>query len=157
VFEPVTPLAEIVLRVTIVYAALIVLVRVVAGRREIGQLTPLDLLGMLLLSETVSPVLTRADDSLSAGLVAAATLIVVTALVGRLTHASRRAERWIDGDPVPLIEDGRVDARQCARHRITMQELACALRKQGVLDAGRVRLAILEVDGTISVIEAERG
>jgi uncharacterized membrane protein YcaP (DUF421 family) len=156
-FHSVTPLAEIVLRVTLVYGALIVLMRVIAGRREIGQLTPLDLLGMLLLSETVSPVFTRADDSLPAGLVAAATLLVLSALVGRLTHASRRAERWIDGEPVPLIEHGRIDARQCARHRITQQELEAALRKQGVLDADRVQLAMLEPDGTISVVEAGRG
>jgi uncharacterized membrane protein YcaP (DUF421 family) len=150
-----TPIPEIVLRVTIVYVALIVLMRVIAGKREIGQLTPLDLLGMLLLSETVSPVFTRQDESLLGGLTAATTLIVLAAFVGRLVHRSRRAERWIDGEPIPLIREGYVDHEALDRNRITMQELSSALRKQGIEDARGVRLSMLEPDGTISAVKAD--
>lgn len=147
-----TPLLEIVIRVVVVYAGLVLLLRVLAGQRELGQLTPLDLLAMLLLSETVSPVFTRQDDSLVAGLVAATTLVAATALIGRLTHRSRRVERLLEGDPVPLVRDGRVDEAACDRHRITERELGTALRKQGVADVEEVRLAVLEPDGTISVV-----
>lgn len=153
--DNVTPLPEIVLRVLVVYGGLVLLLRFVAGRREIGQLTPLDLLAMLLLSETVSPVFTREDDSLLAGLVAAATLVAATAVVGRLTHGSRRAERLLEGTPVPLVRDGRVDEQAAERHRITEQELGTALRKQGVAEVADVRLAVLEPDGTISVVRRE--
>jgi len=155
VLEPLTPVAEIVLRVAIVYAALIVLLRL-AGRREVGQLTPLDLLGMLLLSETASPVLSEQDTSPPGGLTAAATLPAPVALLARASYRSRRLERWIDGGPVPLVEHGRVDRAACAQHRISDQELAAALRKQGVATPADVRLAMLESDGTISVVEAKR-
>ena len=64
-FTNTTPLAEIVVRVVAVYTALLVMVRI-AGKREIGEFGPLDLLGMLLLSETVSPALTAEDSSLTA-------------------------------------------------------------------------------------------
>jgi len=151
VFQPETPLLEIVARVAILYLALVVLLRLV-GRREVGQLTPLDLLAMLLLSETVSPALTANDDSLPAVLTAATTLVVVVALVGRLGYRSRRVERWMEGEPVPLIVHGRVDRDACAKHRVTEQELASAARKQGVATLAHVALATLEPDGTISVI-----
>lgn len=147
-----TPLLEIVLRVVAVYAGLLLLLRLFAGQHELGRLTPLDLLAMLLLSETVSPVFTREDDSLLAGLVAATTLVAATAIVGRLTHGSRRAERLLEGDPVPLVRDGHVDQEACDRHRVTERELGTALRKQGVADLVDVRLAMLEPDGTISVV-----
>jgi uncharacterized membrane protein YcaP (DUF421 family) len=151
VLQPETPLLEIVARVAIVYGALIVLLRLV-GRREVGQLTPLDLLAMLLLSETVSPALTADDDSLPAVLTAATTLVVLVALVGRLGFRSRRVERWMEGEPVPLIEHGRVNRHACDKHRVTDQELASAVRKQGVATIEEVGLAMLEPDGTISVI-----
>ena len=154
-FDNVTPLPEIVVRVTIVYATLVLLLRL-AGRREVGQLTPLDLLGMLLLSETVSPVFTGQDPSLTAGLTAAATLLALAALVGRLSYRSRRFERWIEGRPVALIDHGRVERDACEQHRISDQELASALRKRGVVTPGEVRLAMLEPDGTISVIATTR-
>jgi uncharacterized membrane protein YcaP (DUF421 family) len=152
--DPLTPLPAIVVRVAVVYLVLIVLLRL-SGRRELGQLTPLDLLGMLLLSETVSPVLSGDDTSLPGGLTAAATLLVLVALVGRASYRSRRLERWIDGDPVPLVAQGRVDHAALARHRISDRELASALRKQGVASPDQVQLAMLEPDGTISVIEAK--
>src|SRR5678816_2560551 len=94
-FHPVTPLLEIVARVALIYLGMIVLLRL-AGKRELGQLTPLDLLGMLLLSETVSPALTDQDASLPAGFTAAATLLLLAVLIGRAGFRSRRIERWID-------------------------------------------------------------
>jgi uncharacterized membrane protein YcaP (DUF421 family) len=153
--EPMTPLVEIVLRVAIVYLALMVMLRL-SGRREVGQLTPLDLLGMLLLSETVSPVLSKQDTSLPGGLTAAATLLALAALVGRASYRSRRLEHWLDGDPVPLVCDGAVDRQACERHRITKQELDAALRKGGVRTPADVELAMLESNGEISVVEAKR-
>jgi uncharacterized membrane protein YcaP (DUF421 family) len=155
VLEPLTPLPAIVLRVALLYAALVVMLRL-SGRREVGQLTPLDLLGMLLLSETVSPALSAQDPSLPGALTAAATLLLIAALLGRASYRSRRLERLLDGEPVPLVEDGRVDRAACDRHRITDRELAAALRKQGHETPAEVRLAMLESDGTISVVGARR-
>lgn len=150
--DPSRPLLEIVLRVCVIYAALVVMVRL-SGKREIGQLSPLDLLAMLVLSETVSPALTAQDTSLTAALVAAATLLAATVLLGRLTFHSRRVERWIDGTPVVLVKDGRIIETAARSERVTRQELESALRKHGVEELAKVRRAVVEPSGGISVLE----
>lgn len=150
-FHNVTPLGEVVIRVAAVYAMLVMMVRV-AGKREIGQLTPLDLLAMLILSETVSPALTNQDGSLLAAWTAALTLIALTALLSRLTHRSRRFERWIEGTPVVLARSGEVDDDACARERISDAELEAALRKNGLRGPHETELVVLEADGSISVV-----
>lgn len=151
VLAPATPPLEIVLRVAVVYAGLLLMIRV-AGRREIGELGPLDLLGMLLLSETVSPALTGSDSSLTAALVAAATLLGLAAVVGRLTFRSRTLERLIDGSPRTIIRDGRVDDEVCRSERISDQELTTALRESGVGTPADVERATLEPTGRITVL-----
>jgi uncharacterized membrane protein YcaP (DUF421 family) len=155
VLDNVTPLPEIALRVVLIYAGLVVMIRV-AGKREVGQLTPLDLLAMLLLSETVSPALSNQDGSLPGALLAAGTLIVLTAVIGRITYRSTRAERWFDGEPVVLVRDGDVDAAACGRERISPAELEASLRKHGVRSAAETELVTLEADGAISVVPRAR-
>ena len=150
-FAPTTSLLEIVARVALIYLGMILLLRL-AGKRELGQLAPLDLLGMLLLSETVSPALTGQDHSLPAGFTAAATLLLLTVLIGRACFRSRRVERWIDGEPVVLARDGKLFDQACERERISRQELDAALRKNGVLVAAETKLIMLEADGSISVV-----
>src|SRR5689334_14376827 len=147
-----TPLLEVVVRVVVVYLTLLIFVRV-AGKREVGQLGPLDFLSMLLLSETVSPALTKQDVSLPASLTAAATLLALTAIVGHLTFHSRAAERLIDGVPTKLIEDGNLVEQACRRERISLQDLAMALRKEGVEDPNDVKAAYVEPTGRITIIK----
>lgn len=151
---PSEPLLEIVVRVCVIYAALVVMVRL-AGKREVGQLSPLDLLAMLVLSETVSPALTAQDTSLTAALVAAGTLLGATALTARLTFHSRRAERWIEGRPIELVKDGRVVEEAKRKEGVTQQELESALRKSGVDGVSEVQRAVVEPSGEISVVKAE--
>src|SRR5678816_3613513 len=146
-----TPLIEVVVRVVIVYSALIVFVRF-AGKREVGQLGPLDFLAMLLLSETVSPALTAQDTSLPASLVAAGTLLALTGIVGRITYHSRAMERLIEGVPRDLITAGVVNELTLRQERISGQELKMALRKEGVQSPDDVQAAFVEPNGRISVI-----
>lgn len=144
-------LVEVVGRVTLVYVFLLVMVRV-AGKREIGELGPLDFLAMLLLSETVSPTLTKQDTSLPVALTAAGTLLTLTTLVSWLSYRFRTFERLVDGSPRVIIDDGRVDRIVCRSERITEQELESALRKEGVAAPRDVRRATLEPNGRITVI-----
>lgn len=148
---PTTPALEIVVRVVCVYVGLLVLVRV-AGKREVGQLGPIDLLAMLILSETVSPALTAQDETIGGALIAAATLLALGAAVGRLTWWSSRFERLVDGEPIVLIEDGHVHADAERAERITTAELAQALRKAGLDDLRDVQRAVVEVNGEITVV-----
>lgn len=146
-----TPLLEIVVRVVVIYTALLVFIRV-AGKRELGQLGPLDLLAMLLLAETVAPALTGQDTSIVAALLASATLLALTASVSWLTFRFRRLERWVEGEPVILVENGRVQEENARREKITRQELDSALRRSGLDRLEDVRLAVAEPKGQITVV-----
>jgi uncharacterized membrane protein YcaP (DUF421 family) len=155
-FELQTDPLEIVARVLLVYGGLYVLVRL-SGKKEIGQLGPMDLLAMLLLSETVSPALTRQDDSVLTGWIAAATLLAASFVIELITHRSRAAERWIEGRPLIIIEDGVVRRALKDRLRITDQELAAALREHGVESAAQVKKAVVEPNGHVTVIKKRSG
>jgi uncharacterized membrane protein YcaP (DUF421 family) len=147
-------MAEIVLRVAIIYAALTVLLRI-SGRREMAQLRPVDLLTMLLVSETVSPALTGGDESVAGGLLAAATLMALTVVTDMLVFRSRRAERLLEGRAVLLIRDGKVNGEVMRRYRITDEDLHCALRQAGLLTVDQVGRAYVESDGEITVLDRD--
>jgi uncharacterized membrane protein YcaP (DUF421 family) len=151
--EP-TPLLEVVGRVVVIYLALLVMMRV-AGKREIGSLAPMDFLAILLLSETVSPALTRQDTSLAASLTAAGTLLGLTTLVSWFSYRFRWIERLIDGPPRVVIRDGHVDDEVCRAERLTAQDLASALRKEGIVSPSDVACATVEPTGRITVIRRE--
>ena len=144
---------EIVLRTSAIYVACIVLLRI-PGRREMSELGPMDLLVVLLLSETVSPALTGGDDSLPSGLIAASTLMLLYVLTAKLVFHSRRADRIIQGEAVGLIRDGRVDAAVMRRFMITDEDLRAALHQNGLMRVDEVRRAYVEADGEITIIKA---
>jgi uncharacterized membrane protein YcaP (DUF421 family) len=138
-------------RVALVYLALIGMLRL-CGKREIGQLTPLDLLGMLLLSETVSPALTGGDESIPAAIAAAGTLLALAVLVSRMAFWSPRAARLLEGEATQLVRDGEKLPEAIRRERITDQELETALRRQGLADLAQARGAWVEPNGEITVV-----
>lgn len=151
-FEMTADWWEIIVRVVAVYIFLMVLVRV-SGKRQLGQLAPMDLLTILLVSETVSPALTADDDSLTAGGIAAGTLFVLTFVFAVVTYRLRWFERVTEGTPSVLIRDGTLDTEVMASERITTQELETALRAHGVTSLAEVTLAMVETSGEISLIK----
>src|SRR3954463_16073566 len=92
-------MGEIALRTAIVYVLLLVLIRL-AGKREIGQLTPFDLVVLLLISNAVQNAMTGPDTSVTGGAVAAVTLIVINACVARLRQRSMKFQRFVEGVPI---------------------------------------------------------
>lgn len=145
-------LLEVIVRVAIIYVGCLVMLRV-SGRRELSQLSPMDVLVMLLISETVSPALTKQDTSLTTGLVAAATLVAMQVATAYLVFRSRRAQALLEGNPLLLIRDGKLVAPELMRrYRITDAELHATLRQQGALTVSEVARAYVEPDGTISVV-----
>lgn len=145
------PWWEFILRVSVVYAVLLVLVRL-SGKRTVGQFTPFDMLVMLLLSETVSNALSGGDQSLVGGLIAAATLILLNGLVGFLTALSRRAERLIEGQAVLLGRDGRIFNELLGRHRVSHSDVQQALREADC-SLHDMRYLFLEADGSLTVMQ----
>ena len=143
---------EIVARVAFVYVACIVLLRV-SGRREMSELSQMDLLVMLLISETVSPALTGGDDSATGGAIAATTLLALYVLTGYLAFRFRRFERLAQGSAAVLIEDGRIRSDVLHRFRITDDDLRTTLHQHGILHMAEVKRAFVEPDGEITVIK----
>src|SRR5215831_19075670 len=151
-FPPPGVLLEIVARTAAVYVALLVGLRL-TGKRQVGQLTPFDLLLLLLLANAVQNAMVGPDTSLVGGLVAAAVLFLVNTLVARFALKSRGAAHLFEGNPTLLIDHGHVIGLNLEREGITEDDLLRALREHGVAEVGSVRSAILEVDGSVSVLK----
>ena len=147
-------LLEIALRTSVVYCLVLVGIRL-SGKREVGQMTPFDLTLLLLLSNSVQNAMTGPDTSLAGGAVAAATLLILNYLVAELAGTNRRFRKVIQGQPSLLVHDGEVIAAHMAREHVSMDALECALREHGVATYKEVALAVLEVDGSISVLKYE--
>src|SRR5258706_12957855 len=124
------PIAEKILRPIVVYVFLVVGLRL-AGKRELAQLNPFDLVVLLTLSNTVQNAIIGEDNSVTGGLIGAATLLVLNYVVIRFLYGHERLDRLVEGDCDILIEDGVVRHDQLRKELITMTELEAAAHKQG--------------------------
>jgi uncharacterized membrane protein YcaP (DUF421 family) len=149
-FSMTVPWWDIAARAAIVYAALFLLIRL-TGKREVGELTPFDLVFLLVISEQVSPALTGGDESLTAAGVGIVTLMGLNLGVTYLTARVRRAEHVLEGRPQFLVRRGKVDYDTLHREAISKNELLAALRENGCFVPGEAEWAVLETNGTISV------
>jgi uncharacterized membrane protein YcaP (DUF421 family) len=145
------PWWELVVRGVVVYAFLIFLLRV-TGKRQVGQLAPFDLVLLLVLSNAVQNSMNAGDNSLIGGLVSATTLIAVNYFVGLATYRSKNLEAIIEGRPQVLIHNGSLFEEVLARAQLTHHELNAALRQSGCSGIDEVHSAILENNGSISVV-----
>ena len=143
------PLVEKIVRPVAVYVFLVVGFRL-AGKRELAQLNPFDLIVLLTISNTVQNAIIGEDNSVTGGLVGAATLLAVNAAVVRFVYRHERIERLIEGEPDVLIEDGQIKQDRLTAELVTMSELESAARKQGFASLAEVDKAILEPGGTIT-------
>lgn len=149
------PWWEFVVRGLVVYACLLVFLRI-TGRRKIGQYEPFDLVVLLLLSNAVQNAMNAGDNSLVGGLVSAATLIGCHSLIARLSYHAPRLARWIDGQPRVLVSDGVVDPEVMRDEALTADDVAAALRAGGCLHAHEVERATIEANGQITVVLRHR-
>jgi len=140
-------LLEKMLRPVIVYAFLVIGLRL-AGKRELAQLNPFDLVVLLSLSNTVQNAIIGDDNSITGGLIGAATLLAVNYLVVRFLFRHRRLDEIIEGEPTILIENGKLRKRALARELITLSELLMVAHRQGFAKLDDVETCILESGGT---------
>ena len=143
------PIAEKVVRTIAVYLFLIAGLRLF-GKRELGQLNPLDFIVLLLLSNTVQNAIIGNDNSLVGGLIGAGVLFVINDALVRYAYRNPRARRMIEGRAEELIHDGRIVPSALRRNLITREELVAAGRKQGIEHLRDIECAHLEVSGAVS-------
>jgi len=153
------PVWELIVRAVVVYAFLLILLRL-TGKRQVGQLAPFDLVLLLVLSNAVQNSMNAGDNSLIGGLVSAATLVALNYLMGLATYRSKSLEAIIEGRPQVLIHNGALFEEILSRAKLTHHELNAALRQAGCSGIDEVHSAILENNGSISVVShraMERG
>lgn len=143
------PVAEKILRPVIIYLFLVIGLRL-AGKRELAQLNPFDLVVLLTLSNTVQNAIIGDDNSVTGGVIGAATLLLVNYLVVRFLFRHETLDRLVEGEACVLIEDGQIRQGQLAKEVLTLQELEAAAHKQGFDSLQDVQRAVLEPGGTIS-------
>jgi uncharacterized membrane protein YcaP (DUF421 family) len=150
-FDPGTPLWEIVVRTVTVYVVILVGLRVF-GKRQLGQMSVGDLVMILLIANAVQNAMVGPDVSLVGGLVAAAVLLVVNGVLVRMLGRTALGERLLEGSPTLLVKDGAILADGLRREGLARDEVEMAIREHGFADETQVRAAYLEADGTVSVI-----
>lgn len=145
---------ETVIRIVILYTVIIAGLRIL-GKREFGQLSPAELVTLLIVPEIVSPALVRDDPSLTNAIVGTTTLFSLVFVVSLLMHHVRPLETAISSSPTLLVSDGRFLAENMNKERISPDEIFTEMRKVGLYELAQVRWVVLETDGKLSVIPRE--
>jgi len=145
------PLLEKILRPVIVYAFLVISLRL-SGKRELVQLNPFDLVVLLTLSNTVQNAIIGEDNSVLGGLIGATSLLLTNYLVVRFLYDHRKIDQIVEGSADVLIDNGKVRTQHLKKELITMAQLEAAARKQGFSSLREVEQCILEPGGTLTFL-----
>ena len=145
------PLIAKAIRTIIVYVFLLIGLRL-AGKRELGQLNPFDLVVLLVLSNTLQNAIIGNDNSVTGGLVGAALLLVINYAVVRYLFLHPKIDRMAEGDAVILVQSGDVLEDALKRQLITRAELSSAARRQGIDNLSEVECARLEIGGALTFV-----
>jgi uncharacterized membrane protein YcaP (DUF421 family) len=151
-----TTLLDIVLRSAVVYIVILLGLRLI-GKKHVAQLSTIDLVLILLISNSVQNAMVGNDSSLLGGIVAAATLLVLNIILTKVFFRYRGAETLLEGVPTLLIHAGAVIPAHLQSENITEEELERAIREHGIEKVSEVKTAIMESDGTISIIAKSGG
>jgi uncharacterized membrane protein YcaP (DUF421 family) len=145
------PLLEKILRPVIVYAFLVVSLRL-SGKRELVQLNPFDLVVLLTLSNTVQNAIIGDDNSVTGGIIGASSLLAINYLVVRFLYGHRKLDQLVEGKADVLIEGGKVHKERLKKELITTSQLEAAARKQGFDSLHEVDKCVLEPGGTLTFV-----
>jgi uncharacterized membrane protein YcaP (DUF421 family) len=148
-FHLAVPILEKILRPILVYVFLVVVLRL-AGKRELAQLNPFDLVVLLTLSNTVQNAIIGDDNSLTGGLIGAATLLMVNYIFVRFLYSHPEVDAIVEGRSDMLMDHGKLDRSKLRKDLITLPELEAAAHKQGFDSLADVDCARIEPGGTIS-------
>ena len=146
--------AEKIVRPVLVYLVLLLIFRI-ASKRELAQATLFDFLIILLISNVVQNAIIGEDNSVLGAIAGAVVLVLLSAFLNRITGISHNARVLLEGNPVLLVHDGKVFEESMRRESVTRNDLFSNIRKAGIVHLADVGFALLELDGTISVIRRE--
>jgi uncharacterized membrane protein YcaP (DUF421 family) len=142
---------DLVIRATVVFFFIFLVTRV-AGRRELSALEPFDLILLVVLGDLVQQGITRSDESVTGTLIVISTITLLSVAVSWVSFRSGKVRLVTEGEPIILVHDGEIIEHNLRRERLTHGDLEEEARRQQVASLGDIRWAILEREGTISII-----
>ncbi|MDE2127936.1 MAG: DUF421 domain-containing protein [Armatimonadetes bacterium] len=143
-------------KTSLIYLFLIIGLRLL-GKRELGQMTIYDLVLIIILANAVQNAMVGSDTSLAGGIVAAGTLLLLNRALAALIIRSARVQAVMVGGPRLIVHNGKMLRDRMAKEGISQEQVMAALREHGINDISMVQMAVLEVDGTISVVPSAAG
>ena len=144
---------DIVLRASVIFVALYLLVRLM-GKRELGQMTPFELIVLVVIGDLIQQGVTQNDFSLTGAVIAIATIAFWALVMSWASYLWPRAERLFEGEPRVIVRDGELVTGNLRRNRLTRNEIESEMRLAGIAHMRDVKWAILEPRGKISFIQA---
>jgi uncharacterized membrane protein YcaP (DUF421 family) len=147
---------DIVLRATVMFFALYLLVRIM-GKRELAQMTPFELIVLVVFGDLIQQGVTHNDYSVTGAILAVSTMAFWALALSWLTYRSRKAERLLDGEPRVIVRDGQIINENLRRDRLTRAEILSEMRLAGIGHLSDVAWAILEPRGKMSFIQRREG
>ena len=145
---------DVVLRATLVFFGLFLLLRFL-GKRQLGQMTPFEFVGLVVLGDFVQQAVTHTDYSITAAMLAVGTFAFLSLTLGFLSYRSDRMRRLLEGEPRVLVRDGELIRRVLARDCLTEEEVLSEMRLAGIARLEDVAWGILEPNGKISFLKKD--
>jgi uncharacterized membrane protein YcaP (DUF421 family) len=142
---------DIALRAVFLYAFVVLLMRV-TGRRELSTLSAIDLVLLIILGDAIQQGLTQDDYSVTGAVIVVSTIAALQVTTSYVSFRSRRARRVLEGEPIVIVQDGKLIERNMRRERLTEDEVAEEMRAQQIASVEDVEWGILETNGTMSFI-----
>jgi uncharacterized membrane protein YcaP (DUF421 family) len=146
---------DLVIRAAVVFLFIYLVTRV-AGKRELSSMEPFDLILLVVMGDLVQQSVTQSDYSVTGALIVISTILLLTVFVSWVNWRFRSMRSVLEGQPVVLVENGKMIERNMKRERITVEDIESEGRLQQVTDIAGMRWALLETSGQISVIPASK-
>jgi uncharacterized membrane protein YcaP (DUF421 family) len=143
---------DIALRATVIFLALYIVMRLL-GKRELGQMTPFELIVLVVIGDLIQQGVTQNDFSLTGAIVAVSTIAFWALVMSWASYLWPRAERLLEGEPRVIVRDGQLITGNLRRNRLTSAEIESEMRLTGISHLEDVAWAILEPRGKISFIQ----
>jgi len=145
---------DLVVRAAFVYLLILAVTRVI-GRRELSSLQPFDLILLVVIGDLVQQGVTQNDLSITGTVIVLATIVALQVATSYVSFRFRRMRPILDGEPIVLVEDGRVIEPNMRRERITIEDIAEEARQDGIGSLEEIRWAVLETSGGMSFIKKD--
>ena len=143
---------DLALRAVFLFCFVYLLTRII-GRRELSSLEPFDLILLIVIGDAIQQGLTQDDYSVTGAVIVVSTIAALQVGTSYLSFRSRRARRVLEGEPIVIVQDGKLIERNLKRERLTEDEVAEEMRAQQIASVEDVEWGILESNGTMSFIE----